>query len=299
MKVLNKKTFIIRVNFIVKTIQKFLLRKMNNDPFLSGDSIAELCDFIVPSPLPEQIQLRNRVINSKSIFINGHDLGEFINLAGELLHEKVLISGNSDQNFTSPIVLKSKPKLFLCQNNAIKNQSEIKTLPIGIENIKLARSGFKHQHRGIDSFKYLDRVLIPPMSPTNLIRVKIVEYALKHPEIFDVKMEYLGTSKYFRLLKDYKFVFACEGNGFDTHRLWEILYKNAFPIVLRSDWSDSLSWLNLPIMSIDKIEDVTESNLREFVEKNSNFVARETPQLWIPYWKNLLLSKTKNENLLS
>lgn len=288
-----------RTKFIMKIIQKFVLRKMNNSPYLSGDSVAELCDFIVPSPLPEQNQLRNKVIKSKSIFINGHDLREFANLVGELLDGKVLISGNSDQNFTSPLVLKSKPNLILCQNNAIKNQSEIKTLPIGIENIKLARSGFKYQHRGAHSFKYLDRVLIPPMSPTNVTRVSVVQYAKRHPEIFDLKSEYLSTSRYFRLLKDYKFVFACEGNGFDTHRLWEILYKNAFPIVLRSDWSDSLSWLNLPIMSIDKIEDVTKSNLREFFEKNSNFVAIETPQLWIPFWKNLLLTKTKNENLLN
>ncbi len=288
-----------RTKFIMKIIQKFVLRKMNNSPYLSGDSVAELCDFIVPSPLPEQNQLRNKVIKSKSIFINGHDLREFANLVGELLDGKVLISGNSDQNFTSPLVLKSKPNLILCQNNAIKNQSEIKTLPIGIENIKLARSGFKHQHRGVYSFKYLDRVLIPPMSPTNLTRVSVIQYAKKHPEIFDVKSEYLSTSKYFKLLKNYKFIFACEGNGFDTHRLWEILYKNAFPIVLRSEWTDSLNWLNLPILSIDKIEDITKSKLLEFFEKNENFVAKETLQLWIPYWKNLLLAKTKNENLLS
>jgi len=288
-----------RTKFVMKSIQKFILRKMNNSPYLSGDSIAELCDYVVPSPLPKQNKLRNKIIKSKSIFVNGHDLVEFTSLVGELLQGKVLISGNSDHNFTSPLLLKSKPNLILCQNNAIKNQSEIKTLPIGIENIKLARSGFKYQHRGAHSFKYLDRVLIPPMSPTNVTRMSVVQYAKKHPEIFDLKSEYLSTRRYFRLLKDYKFVFACEGNGFDTHRLWEILYKNAFPIVLRSDWSDSLSWLNLPIMSIDKIEDVTKSNLREFFEKNSNFVAIETPQLWIPFWKNLLLTKTKNENLLN
>ena len=40
---------------------------MNNSPYLSGDSVAELCDFIVPSPLPEQNQLRNKVIKSKKL----------------------------------------------------------------------------------------------------------------------------------------------------------------------------------------------------------------------------------------
>jgi hypothetical protein len=269
---------------------------MNNSPYLSGDSIAELCDYIVPSPLPELIQLRNKIINANSIFINGHDLGEFTKIADELLDGKVLISGNSDHNFTSPLVLKSKPNLILCQNNAIKNQTDVQTLPIGIENIKLARSGFKHQHRGVVSFKYLDRILIPPMSSTNLTRVSVVQYAKKYPEIFDIKSEYLSTSKYFKLLKDYKFVFACEGNGFDTHRLWEILYKNAFPVVLRSDWTDSLNWLNLPILSVEKIEDVTKNNLREFYENNFNFNAEKTPQLWIPFWESLILTKTKNEN---
>lgn len=296
MKISNKIDLSKRLKFIMKNIQKYFLRKSNNSPYLSGDSIAGLCDYIVPSPLPELNQLRNQIIESKSIFVTGHNLGEFTKFVGDLLDEKVLISGNSDQNFTSPIVLESKPNLILCQNSAIKSQSEIKTLPIGIENIKLARSGFKHQHRGVNAFKYLDRVLIPPMSPTNPTRVKVVQHAKQFPDTFDVKSEYLSTRRYFKLLKDYKFVLACEGNGFDSHRLWEILYKNSFPVVLRSDWTDSLHWLNLPILSIDKIQDVTKNLLRDFYESNSDFNAKKTPQLWVPFWRSLILSKTMNEN---
>ncbi len=284
------------MKFILKTTQKFFLRKSTNSPYLSGDSIAELCEYVVPSPLPDPNVLHDKVMRAKSIFVNGHNLKEFTRTVGGLLTDKVLVSGNSDQNFISPLTLESKPSLILCQNSANQSNNEMKTLPIGIENLKLARSGFKHQHRDRSTFKHLDRVLIPPMSPTNPTRVEIVKYAIQFPCVFEVQTEFLSTRRYFKLLENYKFIFACEGNGFDTHRLWEILYKNSFPVVLKSNWTESLLWLNLPILAIDKIEDLSKSTLEEFHEKNSNFRAKETPQLWIPFWESLILSKTKNEN---
>jgi hypothetical protein len=285
-----------RLMFIFKTIQKNLLKDATNSPYLSGDSVANLCDYVVANVLPDANELRNQVKRSKSIFVNGHNLREFSEIVGDLLEGKVLISGNSDQNFISPIVFKTKPSLFLCQNNASSIHAEVKTLPIGIENIKLARSGFKHQHQGVRTFKHLNRVLIPPMSPTNSIRVEVINQAKKFPDVFDVQTEFLSTRKYFKLMKNYRFVFACEGNGFDTHRVWEILYKNSFPVVLKSRWTESLNWLDLPILEIDKIDDLDQPRLQEFCEANSNFIAKETPQLWIPFWESLILAKTRNEN---
>jgi len=251
---------------------------------------------VIPYPIFDVGSVRKNITKANSIFVNGHNLTKMFEVAGDLLFGKVIFSGNSDQNFTDSKIFEDLSSSFFCQNSTIINLDNISTLPIGIENIRLGRSGFKHLHQGLSHFKYTNRVLVPPMSPTNLSRVEVVALAKMKPEIFDVFTTYVPTKRYFQKARDYKFIFACEGNGFDTHRLWEILYQNSFPIVLRSDWSVSLDWLELPILLVDSVSDVTPGLLEEFLSRNENFNSKLTPQLWIPFWKNLIDSKTKSEN---
>jgi hypothetical protein len=221
-------------------------------------------------------------------------MNDFFNVAGDLLSGKVVFSGNSDQNFTDVKFFDNHLNEFYCQNLAIRDLPNAKTLPIGIENIRLGRSGFKRIHKGLSEFKNYERVLVPPMSPTNLSRVEVLTLAKTKPESFDVVTGLLPTKEYFRIARGYKFIFACEGNGFDTHRLWEILYQNSFPVVLRTNWSQTLEWLKLPILYVDSVLDVTPVLLQDFLQRNQHFDAELCPQLWIPYWKDVIKSTTKS-----
>ena len=284
----------IRTRYLINNSVKFFFRFKTNSPYLSGDSISSICDYEVPFPISDIQLVRKNISEADSIFVNGHNMKEFLEVSRDLLFGKAIFSGNSDQNFKDSTLFNNLSSNIFCQNSTINDLDNVRTLPIGIENIQLGRSGFKCLHKGLSQFKYHDRVLVPPMSPTNIARVQVVQHSKIHPEIFDLQAEYLPTRKYFKLLKDYKFIFACEGNGFDTHRLWEILYQNSFPVVLRSDWSDSLLWLDLPILAIERIQDLNQDLLREFYESNANFIAKETPQLWIPFWKNLIATKTRS-----
>jgi hypothetical protein len=274
--------------------QKFSF--ITNSPFISGDSIAQICDYVVPLPIKNIRKVRDRVIASRSIFVNGHNMNEFFKVAGDLLSNKVVFSGNSDQNFTNEMFFNNQLINFYCQNLAISDLPNARTLPIGIENIRLGRSGFKRIHKGLSQFKNYERVLVPPMSPTNLSRVEVVTLAKAKPELFDVVTGLLPTKEYFRIAREYKFIFACEGNGFDTHRLWEILYQNSFPVALRTNWSQTLEWLKLPILYVDSVLDVTPDLLQDFLTRNQHFNAENFPQLWIPYWKDIIKSKTKSES---
>lgn len=277
-----------------KILQNRLFRFITNKPYLSGDSVASICDYVVPFPIKSVKKTRHRISKSKSIFVNGHNFSEVFKVAGDLLPGKTLVSGNSDQNFTSNEYFENQSIEFFCQNSAISNLANVKTLPIGIENIRLGRSGFKKIHQGLSQFKNYDRVLVPPMSPTNSSRMEVVTIAESHPESFDVVIGLLPTKEYFRIAREYKFIFACEGNGFDTHRLWEILYQNSFPVVLRTNWSETLEWLDLPILYVNKVLDVTPALLQDFLKNNQHFTAEKSPQLWIPYWKDMIKSKTKS-----
>ena len=285
-----------RTRYVLNFIQKSFLRFKTNSPYISGDSIAQICDYVIPFPILDDDIVRKNIANANSIFVNGHNVKEVLRIAEDLLSGKVIFSGNSDQNFIDRMLFTDLPSSIFCQNNTIISLDNVRTLPIGIENIRLGRSGFKHLHKGLSHFKYTNRVFVPPMSPTNLSRVEVVAFAKTKPELFDVITDYLPTKQYFKKVREYKFIFACEGNGFDTHRLWEILYQNSFPVVLRSDWSISLQWLELPILLVDSVTDITPSLLEEFLSRNENFNSELTPQLWIPFWKNLIHAKTKSEN---
>ena len=281
---------------ITKLLQNQYFRFITNSPYLSGDSVANICDYVVPFPIKDVEKIRHRISKSKSIFVNGHNMQEVFRVAGDLLPGKIIFSGNSDQNFTDNKYFENQSIEFFCQNSAISNLANLKTVPIGIENIRLGRSGFKHLHKGLSQFKIYDRVLVPPMSPTNSSRVKVVTLAKSNPETFDVVTGLMPTKEYFRIAREYKFIFACEGNGFDTHRLWEILYQNSFPVVLRTNWSQTLEWLELPILDVDSVLDVTPVLLQDFLTKNQHFTAEKSPQLWIPYWKEMIKSKTRSGN---
>jgi hypothetical protein len=279
---------------ITKLLQNRRFRFLTNSPFISGDSIASICDYVTPFPIKNIQKVRDKVIKSRSIFVNGHNMNDFFNVAGDLLSGKVVFSGNSDQNFTDENFFDNQLIDFYCQNLAIRDLPNAKTLPIGLENIRLGRSGFKRIHKGLSKFKNYERVLVPPMSPTNLSRVEVVTLAKTKPESFDVVTGLLPTKEYFRIAREYKFIFACEGNGFDTHRLWEILYQNSFPVVLRTNWSKTLEWLKLPILYVDSVLDVTPDLLQDFLKRNQHFNSENCPQLWVPYWKDIIKSTTKS-----
>ena len=54
-----------------------------------------------------------------------------------------------------------------------------------------------------------------------------------------------------RRLSEYEFCICPEGNGVDTHRLWEALYVKTIPIVIKSDFADILLENNVPIVVLD------------------------------------------------
>jgi hypothetical protein len=178
--------------------------------------------------------------------------------------------------------------LFLCQNYAGPVFPEVKPLPIGLENQRLGRSGFPRLHQFENNHEILDRVLVPPMAPTNVQRKEFLAFNKGAGNIFDICTKYLGTKKYFRLTKRYKFILVLEGNGFDTHRLWEVLYQGSFPVVLRTPWSNSLKDLNLPICFVDDFSNLNTQLLEGFFQENSIFDPQNTPALWINYWQKLI-----------
>jgi hypothetical protein len=81
-----------------------------------------------------------------------------------------------------------------------------------------------------------------------------------------------------------------EGNGFENHRIWEALYRGSIPILLRTNWSESLREYGFPLLYVDSIDDINQELLVDFGRKHANFDPTSLDALWVPFWKKIIHS---------
>lgn len=106
----------------------------------------------------------------------------------------------------------------------------------------------------------------------------------------------------------YSFWISPRGNGIDCHRTWEALYLDIIPIV----WNSTLNSLyeNLPIVIINSHADLTESFLREQLQKiamkkkkqltlSSSSDGYQYEKLHNTFWRRMILSKSRYANTMS
>lgn len=262
--------------------------KIDSSPYLSGDSFANLTEYIAYGIKRNENLDLIKLQNANSVFVPGDLLDKFLKESEGYLRAKVLITGNSDQNFSKLLSLPKSITHWYCQNNAVLNSRTIKSLPIGLENARLGRLMLLNLHKKCVTSARVDKILVPPMSITNNIRISVIREALKYPKIFDVQRKMIEEKEYSQLTRKYRFILCCEGNGYDSHRVWETLYQGSFPVLLNSRWAQSLGYLNLPILIIDSLNSISKKDLIQFANQHSDYDPIATKCLWTPYWKELI-----------
>lgn len=271
-------------------LRQVLLRYRTNTPFLSCDSFARLADYVVFGISGNKKIKKTKLRKAQVLFVKSHQLEKLILDYGKLINAKVILTGNSDFNFTLPVSLPESVQVVFAQNCGIALGGKFRPLPIGLENLRGGRSGLKRYHKNNHVHMVMDKIYLPPMAPTNPIRFDVVEKASLNREIFEVDRQYKNEEDYFRNVKKYKFVFCCEGNGFETHRIWETLYQNSFPVMLETSFSKGLASLELPILLVKDLGEINANLLKNFLERNNAFDSRLQPKLWIDYWKTQINS---------
>ncbi|CAF1041368.1 unnamed protein product [Rotaria sordida] len=105
--------------------------------------------------------------------------------------------------------------------------------------------------------------------------------------------------------RHYPFWISPRGNGIDCHRTWEALYLDIIPIV----WNSTLNSLyaNLPVVIINNHTDLTESFLRDQLQKiatkkkaqsnssssSSSSERYQYEKLRNAFWRRMILSKSR------
>lgn len=290
---LKIKTLIRR--FFVKSLQ---LHRPTNWPYISGDSFRSLAQHIFDESITfEPLDVQNGDI----IFVRTNYLKTFFeSLYPNIKNNFILISHNEDMCIDTDFLIYANEKKIIhwFAENLLLKHEKITPIPIGI----YSRFGDKKNiviqsiEKLKDSEKELNKIFYNFNINTNInIRKKILDILDKLP-LAETTTSRLVQREYFDISSRYKFIASPPGNGPDCHRTWEALYLNSIPIVERSVFTEYFEELKLPLLVIEKWEDLekyTEENLSDMFENIIN--KSDKKALFMPYWIDLIM-KYKNDN---
>lgn len=103
----------------------------------------------------------------------------------------------------------------------------------------------------------------------------------------------IELSKYKKRLEEFAFVLCPQGNGIDTHRIWETLYSGSIPIVENHFTHKNL--YDLPILFIEDFRLLTKLHLENF-KKDFNIKNFNRDKLFLDFWINEIKTSKNNFN---
>jgi hypothetical protein len=264
--------------------------KKNSFPFLSGDLFADFSDVSLFEPrFRRKTHSLAEVSKAKIIFCPSHKYEEMLTQYGHVITARVLILGNSDRDFTGPLTNLPASIVRVFRQNSTYFDDVHQFLPIGIENIKLGQNGQRKLFaRGYVTDIKQPKVLVGPFSPTHKERDFLIslDEDLKGP--IHVLRGRISPTNYAEATSQFAYVSAPRGNGLDTHRFWEALYRGSYPVVVRSNWSAVVQTLGIPVIEIDQWS--MEELDRVVHLEMPNFDPMNISQIWAKYWYDQIYS---------
>jgi hypothetical protein len=216
----------------------------------------------------------------------------------------ILITGNSDYPITDSHVNQAPKNItkWFAQN-AISKNPIIEPLPLGIENkIENIRKG-----HGVGYFERVkekefllnrDSNVIPEKFiysnfnlNTNYSQRIIYKNISKNTNHIDWEENNLTLENFFNKILDYKMILCPIGNGIDTHRLWETLYSDRIPIIVKhGEYKIYELYEKLPIIILDNINQLTDKDYiqNKYEELTKNKFDKSI--LTFLYWKDKIIN---------
>jgi hypothetical protein len=243
---------------------------------ISGEKIQQLADVYLGldedftfNPVIREQRLKllpfdviiNQFDNPDIVFCYTHRIDLLASKIDLFLNNFVLITHNSDhgihENDVNVLKILNNTKLqkWFGQNITFQHD-KIYMVPIGIAN-----SQWEH---GIHNFN--NHINIEKKNDVYFNFNVSTNYDKRQNcyEILRTRLNWLENvtpRQNIERLAQYKFCICPEGNGFDTHRLWEALYVRTVPIVLNSEYSQILAKYNIPMVVLESWNDLNIENL--------------------------------------
>ena len=93
-------------------------------------------------------------------------------------------------------------------------------------------------------------------------------------------------------LTKYKFILCPEGNGLDTHRIWESILTNTVPIVIKNEFTLNLKKIGVPLLLINDWADLKIFNESKIEESYNLFKDLKFSEfVEIKFWTDQIRNK--------
>jgi len=260
---------------------------------VTGEKIQQLCDIylgfendfksnpVIKNQTEKHFQLQNinsNFYNPKNIFCYSHRIKELSEKIHFFQNIFCLFTHNSDeeirQNIFSIKILNHPFLESWYSQNICFEHNKLHLLPIGFANSQWP-------HGNLEMFNDINFV----QSISNKTKKVYFNFNIETNrskreicyEILKNKIDWLPNippKENLTRLKEYEFCICPEGNGVDTHRLWEALYLKIVPIVIKSEFSNILQKYKIPLVILENWNDFDESmlNYNDYDFSNHSFL---------------------------
>jgi len=285
------------LNYFIESLYIFYIESLghpySSKPFLSGDSFRSISKNIYESKR-KNIQKVSSQSSIETIFIESHLANELNDKPLEFNEECILILHNSDDSLKEDSILLINPKIKkIFAQNINFYHPKVTPIPIGLENAHLRSQGI---------IRSLIFAINMPMNnkpaifyqfnvKTNVsVRSIALDYISKHP--LSETTRRLKSLKYLLKLKNYMFCLAPEGNGVDTHRVWECIYLNVIPICKENYLTLYFRSLGLPIWVVNDWTDLEQYKTLESLEQKYHQIMSKsnTEAAYWNYWHQQIVN---------
>ena len=266
-----------KIRFFWITLERFPnLFRPSSKPFISGDTFRNFSDHIFDESKNIDIQ---KVKKNDVIFLNPDLIEIFFTMYDKKIKNKyILITHNSDRNIgESEVSFMSKNVIhWFAQNLTIPEKDNVTLIPIGLENIRRLKHGRRKWFKN-PNLKKSKLILSSFNIFTNYKKRSFLKDEIKNYKFVDSR-EINSTKEYFSKLNDYMFVVCPEGNGADTHRIWESLLLNTIPVVVSAPFTDNLKINNIPCLYLEKWEDLNSYSEIDLINVYNELSKKNTGQ---------------------
>jgi hypothetical protein len=247
---------------------------------VSGEKIQQLCDVyfgvkedfdynpLIKSQSNKHFNFNDLTVefnNPHYIFCYSHRIKRLLNKLHLFQNNFILITHNSDRDITETTevlsILNSEKVLKWYGQNICFQHKKLHLLPIGLANNQWPHGNltiFDNKNIIQNLSKKSNKVYFNFTIETNKNKRQICYYSLKD------KLQWLQNivpTENLKRLASYEFCICPEGNGSDTHRLWECLYLKVVPIVIESEFTKILQLNCIPLVVLDKWEHLEPNKL--------------------------------------
>jgi hypothetical protein len=273
--------------------KRFRSWRADSWPYISGDAFSSIADVEFNPPFLRDFgNFKKNLVEADIVFVQSQMLDELFEDNYRKLKCKVVIAGNSDfEHISLGNKLPRKLKHLFLQNNLMAESDLISSIPIGIENLRFGRNGNTKLLSSDSRLTKKNKVMIGPFGKTHEIRNSIVENLMECDGPWETLEGFADIKDFVSYSRSFKYIAAPRGNGIDTHRLWETLYRGQWPIIEKHSWANFLMDLKLPIKYVPSWEAIDLESIIKHSYLDVEFDPLEIEELWMPYWKNKILSK--------